>query len=138
MHRVRIAFSQVKALSCLRPGSGIPSISTAYAQARRRCAQVIHMFVHRQQEGSPVAWPADSSRSARRCLRPRPARRMRGSGRVYGTLPGFVPGVMLVAGNRHARAVVRVMAVDQDGQVHFAVLPGSLEKNRHLIGLALA
>jgi len=40
--------------------------------------------------------------------------------------------------NRHARAVVRVVAVDQDGQVHFAVLPGSLEKNRHLIGHALA
>jgi hypothetical protein len=48
------------------------------------------------------------------------------------------PGMMLVAGNRHARAVVRVVAVDQDGQVHFAVLPGSLEKNRHLIGRALA
>lgn len=48
------------------------------------------------------------------------------------------PGVMLVAGNRHAQAVVRVVAVDEDGQVHFAVLPGSLEKNRHLIGKALA
>ena len=40
--------SQVNALLWLRPGIGIPSISTAYAQARRRCAQVIHMFVHRQ------------------------------------------------------------------------------------------
>ena len=48
------------------------------------------------------------------------------------------PGVMLVAGNRHAQAVVRVVAVDADGQVHFTVLPGSLEKNRHLIGRALA
>ena len=48
------------------------------------------------------------------------------------------PGAMLVAGNRHAEAVVRVVAVDEDGQVHFAVLPGSLEKNRHLIGRALA
>jgi hypothetical protein len=48
------------------------------------------------------------------------------------------PGTMLVAGNRHARAVVRVVAVDEDGQVHFSVLPGSLEKNRHLIGRALA
>jgi hypothetical protein len=48
------------------------------------------------------------------------------------------PGVMLVAGNRYAQAVVRVVAVDHDGQVHFAVLPGSLEKNRHLIGRALA
>jgi hypothetical protein len=48
------------------------------------------------------------------------------------------PGVMLVAGNRHAKAVVRVVAVDEDGQVHFTVLPGSLAKNRHLIGRALA
>jgi hypothetical protein len=48
------------------------------------------------------------------------------------------PGVMLVAGNRHAQAVVRVVAVDDDGQVHFTVLPGSVEKNRHLIGRALA
>jgi hypothetical protein len=45
---------------------------------------------------------------------------------------------MLIAGNRHAKAVVRVMAVDEDGQVHFRVLPGSLDKNRHLIGRALA
>jgi hypothetical protein len=44
------------------------------------------------------------------------------------------PGTMLVAGNHHSRAVVRVVAVDDDGQVHFSVLPGSLEKNRHLIG----
>ena len=77
---MRLALSQVKALSWLRPGSGIPSISTAYAQARRRCAQVIHMFVHRQQGSSPVAWLAGSSGSARRCLRARPAGRMRGSG----------------------------------------------------------
>lgn len=48
------------------------------------------------------------------------------------------PGVMLVAGNRHAKAVVRVIAVDEDGQVHYTVLPGPLEKNRHLIGRALA
>jgi len=48
------------------------------------------------------------------------------------------PGVMLVAGNRNAKAVVRMVAVDEDGQVHFTVLPGSLEKNRHLIGRALA
>jgi hypothetical protein len=48
------------------------------------------------------------------------------------------PGVMLVAGNRQAIAVVRVVAVDEDGQVHFTVLPGSLDKNRHLIGRALA
>ena len=48
------------------------------------------------------------------------------------------PGLMLVAGNRQAQAVVRVTAVDDDGQVHFTVLPGSVEKNRHLIGRALA
>jgi hypothetical protein len=48
------------------------------------------------------------------------------------------PGMMLVAGNRQAQAVVRVVAVDDDGQVHFTVLPGSVEKNRHLIGRALA
>jgi hypothetical protein len=47
-------------------------------------------------------------------------------------------GVMLVAGNGQAKAVVRIVAVDDDGQVHFSVLPGSLEKNRHLIGRALA
>jgi hypothetical protein len=45
---------------------------------------------------------------------------------------------MLVAGNRFGKAVVRVVAVDGDGQVHFTVLPGALEKNRHLIGRALA
>jgi hypothetical protein len=44
----------------------------------------------------------------------------------------------LVAGNRQAQAVVRVVAVDDDGQVHVTVLPGSVEKNRHLIGRALA
>ncbi len=38
------------------------------------------------------------------------------------------PGVMLVAGNRQAQAVVRVVAVDDDGQVHFIVLPGSVER----------
>jgi len=41
-------------------------------------------------------------------------------------------GVMLVAGNDQAKAVVRIVAVDEDGQVHFTVLPGSLEKNRAL------
>lgn len=48
------------------------------------------------------------------------------------------PGAMLIAGNRQAKAVVRVIAVDDDGQVHFSVLPGSLDKNRHLVGRALA
>jgi hypothetical protein len=44
-----LALSLVKALFWLRPYCGIPSISTVYTQAQRRCAQVIHMFVHRQQ-----------------------------------------------------------------------------------------
>jgi hypothetical protein len=48
------------------------------------------------------------------------------------------PGAMLMAGNRSGRAVVRIVAVDEDGQVHFTVLPGPLEKNRHLISKALA
>ena len=48
------------------------------------------------------------------------------------------PGAMLLAGNRFGQAVVRVVAVDDDGQVHFAVLPGSVEKNRHLLGRTVA
>jgi hypothetical protein len=47
------------------------------------------------------------------------------------------PRVMVVAGNRQGQAVVRVVAVD-DGQVHFAVVPGSVAKNSHLIGRASA
>jgi hypothetical protein len=42
-------------------------------------------------------------------------------------------GSHLVAGNDHAVAVVRIVAVDDDGQVHFAVLPGSIHKNSHLL-----
>jgi hypothetical protein len=34
--------------------------------------------------------------------------------------------------------VVRIVAVDEDGQVHFTVLPGSVAKNRHLIGRSVA
>lgn len=49
-----------------------------------------------------------------------------------------VPGAMLLAGNRDARAVVRIATVDSDGQVHFAILPGSVAKNRHLIGRIVA
>jgi hypothetical protein len=45
---------------------------------------------------------------------------------------------MVAAGNRQAQAVVRVVAVDDDGQVQFAVLPGYVAKNSHLIGRALA
>lgn len=48
------------------------------------------------------------------------------------------PGAMLLAGNRFGRAVVRVVAVDDDGQVHFTILPGSVEKNRHLLGRTVA
>ena len=35
-------------------------------------------------------------------------------------------------------AVVRVVTVDGDGQVHFAILPGSVAKNRHLLDRAVA
>lgn len=45
-----------------------------------------------------------------------------------------LPGAMLLAGNLEARAVVRIVTVDPDGQIHFAILPGSVEKNRHLLG----
>jgi hypothetical protein len=47
------------------------------------------------------------------------------------------PGALLLAGNRYGRAVVRVVSVDEDGQVHFTVLPDS-PGNRHLHGRALA
>lgn len=49
-----------------------------------------------------------------------------------------VPDAMLLAGNEAAAAVVRVVAVDDDGQIHFSVLPGSVEKNRRLLGPASA
>jgi len=48
------------------------------------------------------------------------------------------PGVMLLAGNRAGQAVVRVVAVDDDGQVHFTILPGSVDKNLHLLGGTVA
>ncbi|HVF20851.1 MAG TPA: hypothetical protein VNA14_11505 [Mycobacteriales bacterium] len=48
------------------------------------------------------------------------------------------PGAMLLAGNRYGQAVVRVVAVDEDDQVHFAVLPGSVAKNRHLLHRTVA
>jgi hypothetical protein len=50
----------------------------------------------------------------------------------------IVPGSMVLAGNASGRAVVRVVAVDEDGQVHFSVLPGSVAKNRHLLGRVVA
>lgn len=49
-----------------------------------------------------------------------------------------VPGVLLLAGGRSGQAVVRVVAVDGDAQVHFAILPGSVAKNRHLLGRTVA
>ncbi len=48
------------------------------------------------------------------------------------------PGAMLLAGNRQAQAVVRVVAVDEDGQIHFSILPGSVSKNRHLLDRTVA
>jgi hypothetical protein len=41
-------------------------------------------------------------------------------------------GAMVVAGNQAAQAVVRIVAVDEDGRVHFTVLLGSVAKNRHV------
>ncbi len=53
--------------------------------------------------------------------------------------PGRVrAGAMLLAGNHQAQAVVRVVAVDGDGQVHFAILPGPVSKNRHLLDRTVA
>jgi len=69
MHKRGWRFPQVKAHPGVRPGSAIPSISTARAQAQCRCAQVIHIFVHSQQVCSPLPVPTGSSRSARRCVR---------------------------------------------------------------------
>lgn len=48
------------------------------------------------------------------------------------------PGAMLLAGNRYGCAVVRVVSVDEDGQIHFSILPGSIDKNRHLLGRTVA
>ena len=49
-----------------------------------------------------------------------------------------IVGRMLLAGNAQAVAVVRVVAVDEDGQVHFVILPGPVSKNRHLLDHASA
>jgi hypothetical protein len=45
---------------------------------------------------------------------------------------------MLLAGNRGGQAVVRIVAVDDDGQVHIAILPDPVVKNRHLLGRTVA
>lgn len=39
----------------------------------------------------------------------------------------------LLAGNSQAIAVVRVVAIDDDGQVHFSILPAPISMNRHLL-----
>jgi hypothetical protein len=49
-----------------------------------------------------------------------------------------IPGATLLAGNELGRAVVRVESVDDDGQVHFTILPGSVDKNRHLLDRSVA
>lgn len=49
----------------------------------------------------------------------------------------ITPGAVVLAGDQAGQAVVRVVAVDGDGQVHFIVLPGSVAKNRHLLGHAV-
>jgi hypothetical protein len=80
MHRHDSRSPQVNAHFWLRLGLGIPSISTAYAQAWRRCAQVIHMFVHRQQGSSRlVCGQAARIGTVRRYLQARPTRRVRAS-----------------------------------------------------------
>jgi hypothetical protein len=48
------------------------------------------------------------------------------------------PDAMLLAGNEQGRAIVRVVAVDEDGQIQFAILPGSVAKNWHLLGRPVA
>ncbi len=48
------------------------------------------------------------------------------------------PGALLLAGNQAGQAIVRVVAIDDDGQVHFDILPGSVAKNRHLINRTVA
>ena len=42
-------------------------------------------------------------------------------------------GSMLLAGNSQAIAALRVVAVDDDGQVHFSILPAPIDMNRHLL-----
>ena len=50
----------------------------------------------------------------------------------------IIPGAMVLAGNLSAQAVVRIIAVDEDGQVHFTARPGSVANNRHLLGHSVA
>ena len=48
------------------------------------------------------------------------------------------PAAMLLAGNTQAHAVVRIVAVVDDGQVHFAILTGSVAKNRDRLDRTVA
>lgn len=48
------------------------------------------------------------------------------------------PGAMVLAGNEQGRAVVRIVAVDDDGQIHFSILPGSIDQNLHLLDRTVA
>ena len=88
MHRPDSRSPQVNALFWFRLGCEIPSISTVYAQAWRRCAQVIHMFVHRRQGSGPLTGgQAAADRHGRRSLQAWPARRVRVSGTRWSYRP---------------------------------------------------
>ena len=50
----------------------------------------------------------------------------------------IAPGAVVLAGNRLGQAVARIVAVDDDGQVHVSIVPGSVDKNRHLLGRTVA
>ena len=45
-------------------------------------------------------------------------------------------GSFLIAGNSQAIAVVRVVAIDEDGQVHFEIFPDPVDSLRHLLDRA--
>lgn len=47
-----------------------------------------------------------------------------------------VTGALMLAGDEMATAVVRITAVDHDGQVRFDVLQESVATNRHLLSPA--
>lgn len=47
-------------------------------------------------------------------------------------------GAMLLVGNSQARAVVRVVVMDDNGQLPFATLPGSVAINRHILDRTVA
>ena len=54
---------------------------------------------------------------------------------VHHRVPEFEEGIsalVLLVGNAAARAVVHIVSVDDDGQIHFA-RPRSVSKNRYLL-----